>query len=155
MECAHTRKGCENAPQRRANVLTKIKETDVIDTDSVLKKLKEEAAVINAAAATDVTPVTPKIMTRVDAKSEADHQTIARQAAIGAKEGTATGTSKHVGTDVIDSVLRESDGNAKKVDEWHVHEILTEMIATADRPATTSVLDTLIEILQCQFEFCK
>ena len=130
------------------NVLTKIKETNVINTNSVLKKLKEGAATINADAATVDTPVTPKITTRVDAESEADCQNIARQAAIGAKEDTAAGISRHVGTDVTDSVLHEADGNKKKVDEWQLHEIITEMIAAADRPATTSVLDALIEILQ-------
>ena len=40
------------------NVLTKIKETNVIDTNSVLKKSKEEAASINDYAMTGATPVT-------------------------------------------------------------------------------------------------
>ena len=38
----------------------------------------------------------------------APRKNIARQAAIGAKEGTAAGISRHVGTDVTDSVLREA-----------------------------------------------
>ena len=29
------------------------------------------------------------------------------------------------------------------------------MIAAADHPATTSILDALIKILQWQFDFCK
>ena len=87
------------------NDLTKIKDTDMVDTDSILKKLKEEVRTINPAAATDATPVTPKITTRVDTKSEVDHQNIARKASIGANEGTTTGISKHVGTGVTDSIL--------------------------------------------------
>ena len=148
-------KGVKMLLEKTPNVLTKIKETDVIDTDSILKTSKEEAATANAAAASGAEPAVAKITARVDAESEADRQNIARQAAIGAKEGTAAGISKHVGTDVTDSVLREADGNAKKVDEWHLHEIITEMIAAADRPATTSVLDALVEILQWQFDFRK
>ena len=41
------------------------------------------------------------------------------------------------------------------MDEWHLHEIITEMIETVDRPATTSVLDALVKILQWQFDFRK
>ena len=110
-------KGVKMLLEKTPNVLTKIKETDVIDTDSILKTSKEEAATANAAAASGAEPAVAKITARVDAESEADRQNIARQAAIGAKEGTAAGISKHVGTDVTDSVLREADGNAKKVDE--------------------------------------
>ena len=58
-----------------------------------------------------------KITTPVDAKSKADQQNITRQAAIGAKEGTAAGISKRLGTDAMYSVLREADGNKKKVDK--------------------------------------
>ena len=148
-------KGVKTLLEEEPIILTKIKETDVIDTDSILKTPKEEAATINAAAAAGATPVTPKITTRVDAESEADRQNIARQAAIGAKEGTAAGISKHVGTDITESVLRKVDGNKKKVDEWQLHEIITQMIAAADRPATTSILDALIEIQQWQFDFSQ
>ena len=50
----------------------------MIDTDSVLKISKEEAATANAAAATDADPILAKITLRVDAKSEADRQNIAQ-----------------------------------------------------------------------------
>ena len=36
-----------------------------------------------------------------------------------------------------------------------MHKIVTKMIAAADHLSTTSVLDTLIEILQLQFDFRK
>ena len=52
-------------------------------------------------------------------------------------------------------MLREADGNAKKADEWHLNKIITELIPAADQPATSSVLDTLVEILQWQFNFRK
>ena len=98
-------KGVTMLLEKVPNVLTKIKETDVIDTDSILKTSKEEAATTNAAAASGATPVTPKITTRVDVESEADHQNIVRQAATGAQEGTDAGIRKHIGINVTDSVL--------------------------------------------------
>ena len=98
---------------RTSNLLTAILETDVIDTDTILKKSREEAETANEEAVDSAATILAKITTRVDAESEADRQNTARQAAIGAKEGTAAGISKHVGTAVTDSVLREADGNAK------------------------------------------
>ena len=109
----------------------------------------------NKEAAAGAELILAKIMARVDAKSEANRQNIARQTTIRAKESTAAKISKHVGTDITNSVLQEADGNAKKVDEWHLHKIITEIIAAADRPATTSVLDALVKILQWQFDFRK
>ena len=60
--------------------------------------MKEEATTANAAAATEIEPIRAKIMSRVDTESKADRQNIAQQVVIGAKEGNATGTNKHVGT---------------------------------------------------------
>ena len=62
-------------------------------------------------------PVLARITARVNTEDKADRQNIAQQAAIGVNEGTTAGISKHVGTNVTDSVLREADGNTKKVDE--------------------------------------
>ena len=96
-------KGVKILLNKVPHVLTKIKETDVIDTNSILLISREEAATANAAAAGHAETILAKITTRVDAKSKADHQNIARQAAIGAKESTAAGISKHVGTNVTTS----------------------------------------------------
>ena len=116
----------------KKKLLTNIKETNVININSVLKTSKEEVETANTAKSLDATTIVAKITPRVDAKSEADRQNIARQATIGAKEGTAKGISKHLGSNVTDSVLCEADGNTKKVDEWHLHKIIIEMIAAAD-----------------------
>ena len=109
-------KGVKLLLAKTSNVLTAILETDVIDTDTILEKSREEAKTANEEAADSATTILAKITTRVDAEIEADRQNIARQVTIGAKEGTAARISKHVGTDVTDKVLREADGNAKKVD---------------------------------------
>ena len=110
-------KGVKLLLAKTSNVLTNIKETGVVETDTILEKSQEEAVAANTATAAGAPTILVKITTRIDAKSKADRQNIARQVAIGAKEDTATGISKHVGTDVTDSVLRETDSNAKKVDE--------------------------------------
>ena len=141
-------KGVKILLEEEQNVLTKNQRDNLIDTNSVLKKSKKEAVTINTEAPTDATPVTLKITTRVDTKSKVDRQTIARQAAIGTKEVTAACISKHVGIKVTNNFLQEADGNTKKVNEWQLHKIVTKMIATTDRLATTSVLDKLIKIMQ-------
>ena len=46
------------------------------------------------------------------------------------------------------SVLHEVDDSAKKVDKLHLHETIMEMIAAADWPATTSIPDVFVKILQ-------
>ena len=106
-------KGVNMLLKQVPNVLTKIKETDIIDTGSVLKTSREEAETISAAEEVDAKPVATQITSRVDAESKADHQNTARQGDIGIKEGTAAGISKHVNTDVTDSVLREAGGNTE------------------------------------------
>ena len=65
-------KGVKMPLKEEPNVLTKVRERYVIDTDSILKTPKEGATTINTDASTGVTLATPKVMTRVDAKSEAD-----------------------------------------------------------------------------------
>ena len=50
----------------------------MIDTDSILKTSKEEAATANAAAASGAEPTVAKITVRVDAESETDRQNIAQ-----------------------------------------------------------------------------
>ena len=70
-------KGVKMLLQKTPNVLTKIKETNVIDTDSILKTSKEEAVTANVAAASGDEPGVAKITARVDAESEADRHNIA------------------------------------------------------------------------------
>ena len=107
-------KGVKMLLEKEPNVLTKIKETDVIDTNSVLKTLKEEAVTANTAAVAGAELILAKITTRVDAASEADRQNTAQQVTIEAKGGTAAGISKHVDTNVTGSVLQEAGGNTQK-----------------------------------------
>ena len=82
MECDHVRKRCENAPQKGAEQPQKIKETDIINTNSVLKTPEEEASMVDTLAVMGVEPILTNIPPRVDAESEADRQNIAQQVAI-------------------------------------------------------------------------
>ena len=79
---SHRKKIVEMLLEKELNVITKVKETDIIDINSVPKTLKEEAVVANAATALRIGPILAKITSRVDTKSDANHQNIAGQAAI-------------------------------------------------------------------------
>ena len=96
-----------------SNVLTKRRETEVIDTYISLRTSKEEAATANPEAEDGDEVIMAKIMSIVDIVSEAGRQNIAQQAAIGTKEGPVTGISKHVTTNVTDSVLHEAQGRGQ------------------------------------------
>jgi hypothetical protein len=58
-------------------------------------------------------------------------------------------------TSITNSVLSKSDNNAKKVNKWHIRKNSNKMIAATNLPATTSVLNALINILQWKFDFRK
>ena len=101
-------------PSRVRIVLTKTKETNVIDTDSILKTLNEKVTATNAEVDDSDKVVVSKITQRVDTESQASCQNTAQQGTIGVKEGTIIGISKHVGTNEIDSILHTMNGNLKK-----------------------------------------
>jgi hypothetical protein len=74
---------------------------------------------------------------------------------IGAKEGIVKALMALVGTNITNSVLRTSDGNFKRVDEYTVHEVMQAAYENADRPPMTDVLEQLIEVLHYNFDFRK
>jgi hypothetical protein len=60
-----------------------------------------------------------------------------------------------VDTSLTISILCKSDNNTKKVNKWHIHEILNKMSTATNQPATTSVLNALINIPPSKFGFLK
>ena len=70
-------------------------------------------------AFTSMTTVDPDIKTNMDTQEESDRINMFRLAVIGAKEGTAAGISKVVGTDITDATFHTTDGkDLKTVDEY-------------------------------------
>ena len=90
------------------NDLNSIKSTNLVNRSSILKSSKRstEAATTLANAT-----IEPEITSNQDAQEESDRLNMFRLAAIRAKEGVAAGISKVVGTDIMDTTLRTTDGH--------------------------------------------
>ena len=133
------------------NALTNKKSTDIYTIDSILKQSRAEA---DAKATTPA--AVPLITLRSDAQDEADLENRFTQAIMGAKEGATEAITDLVGSDITDTVLRAADGtDYKSIDEYSLAELITAAISGADRPATTDVLDQLLEVLRFVFDFKK
>ena len=77
-----------------------------------------------------------------------------RLAVIGAKEGVAAGISAVVGTAVIDTTLRTTDGqDFKTVDAYQLVDLMKAIIDGAERPATTDVRNMFVRLCSTQFDF--
>jgi hypothetical protein len=139
----------EEAP----NTLNKIKSTDMADAATILKGAKEEAAKLSKASGI---PEKATFETRGEAQDEANRLNCAYQAAIGAKEGAAEAITQKVGSDITDSVLKNTDGNdSKGVDEWSLSEVIEAAKQGAMRPCTGDILTQVIAALNYQFDFRK
>ena len=135
------------------NALNSIKSTDLVDANTILKEAKKEAAILSKQ--TGLTEK-PAFETRSDAQEEADRRNFAYQAAIGAKEGAAEAITEKVGSDITDSVLRNTDGkDMKGVDEWSLFDVLNAAKQGAIRPNTADILSQLIEAINYRFDFRK
>ena len=59
-------------------------------------------------------------------------------------------------SDITNSILRTADGtDYKGIDDYDLHEVIAAAITGADRPATTYVLEKLIEVISSTFNFLK
>jgi hypothetical protein len=135
------------------NLLTRVKATDAVTADAVLKESKDEAKLQSTISGTTVAPVFVK---RAEAQEEADRLNVINQSVIGAKEGVTEGVTIKVGSDITDSILRTADGSDhKSVDDYTLFEVMTAAIEGADRPSATDVLDQVLEIIHHPFDFRK
>ena len=92
------------------------KSNDAVTPEAVLKEAKEAAEKETKATGTTATPA---FIHCSEAQKEADRRNMAAQAMIGAKEGVVEALAALVGTNITDSVLRNSDGNFKKRGRIH------------------------------------
>jgi hypothetical protein len=75
---------------------------------------------------------------------------------MGAKEGAAEAITQKVGSDITDSVLKNTDGNdSKGVDKWTLFEVIEATKQGAMRPCTGDILTQVIAALNYEFDFCK
>lgn len=135
------------------NKLNTIKSTDMAEATTILRDAQKAAA--NLSKSTGMTEK-PAYETHADTQDKADRCNFAYQAAIGAKEGATEAITLKVGSDITDSVLRNTDGNdSKGVDEWSLYEVIQAAKQGAICPGTGDILQQVISALNHRFDFRK
>ena len=137
------------------NIINTIKSIDAFTASDVLKKSKNEADYKTKNSKTN-TVYLPEITTRSDAQDEADRLNQYYQAAIGVKEGTTEAWLEIVGKDVLDPVLRDTDGvRTKGIDDYRLSDLVTATMSGANRPKAPDVLSQLTAVLNKPYDFRK
>jgi hypothetical protein len=137
------------------NHINTIKSIDAFTASDVLKKSKQEADKKTKESRTN-TVYLPEITTRSDAQDEADRLNQYYQAAIGVKEGTTEAWLEIVGKDVLDPVLRDTDGiRTKGIDDYRLSDLAAATISGANRPKAPDVLAQLTAVLNKPYDFRK
>jgi hypothetical protein len=144
-------KGIEKLLKDGTNLLTNVKSTNAIMENSVLKAAKARADAASKAASTTITPT---ITSRSEAQEEADHLNVINQSVIGAKEGVVKAVTKLVGSDITNAVLQTANGSGhKSIDNYMLFAVMAAAIDGTNRPATTEVLEQLLEVINHTFDF--
>ncbi len=128
------------------------KANKTITAAEVINMPKKEA---KAESTTTGMTVHPKITSHADAQVEAEWLNTNNQALIGAKEGVVEALTTFVGTNIIDTILCQADGDFKGLDEYTLHELLKAAINGADRPPVTDILDQLLAVFNYVFDMHK
>ncbi len=85
-----------------SNLLTNVKSTNTITTNSVLKAAKTKSDAASKAASIMIAPT---ITSQLEAQEEANRLNVINQLVIGAKEGVVEAMTKLVGSNITDAVL--------------------------------------------------
>jgi hypothetical protein len=119
-------KGMAKLLEDGTNLLTNIKLTNAITTNSVLKVAKARADVALKALSTTITPT---ITSRSEAQEEADRLNVINQSVIGTKEGVVEAVTKLVGSDITDAVLQTANGsNHKSINNYMLFAVMAAAI---------------------------
>ena len=106
------------------NFINKIKSTNAYTARDILRESKAKA---DAESRSLGAVVTPKITARSDAQEEADQKNSYCQAIIGVKEGVTEAFIKAVGSDAIDSVLKDADGSSdKSINDYKLSDLISK-----------------------------
>ena len=96
----------------------------------------------------------PEITTNEDAQEEVNRKNVFRLAVIGAKEQIAKEITAQVGKSVTDPILRNVDGvNFKKVDEYHLHQLITAVMEGAERPDPIEIRKQITDVMGLVFDW--
>ena len=141
------------------NAINKVTTTQMITADMLIIQAKKEAAIADATAkktakALGTDAVETIIMTREEAKREAERQNIANQTIVGTKVGLVEVLKRLIGGDILDTVTKIADGSRdKSIDDYKLHEVFQLAFDNAVRPEVDDVLELLIELYQYDMDF--
>ena len=141
------------------NEINNVTTTQMVTADALIAQAKKDAAVADAAAkkvakTLGTEAVDTIIMTREEAKREAERQNIANQTIVGTKEGLIEVLKRLIGGAILDPVTKIADGSRdKSIDAYKLHEVFQLAFDNAVRPEVDDVLDLLIEMYQYDFDF--
>ena len=128
--------GMKGLASDNSNALNKYKSTINIKKRDVLAASIAAANIIT----TDNITAKPDITSNSDAQDESERQNVFRLAAIGVKEEIAEGITNISGKDITNPILRMTDGrDFKSVDEYHIHQLLTDITEGEERPEATNI----------------
>lgn len=153
VQSSSPREGHVKATSIRPSTLTQLKSTDMFDASTILKQSAEEAKKLNTQTGMDKKLI---FTTQDDTQDEADRCNYAIQATIVAKEGTAAAITRKVGSDIIDTVLCNADGNDNKgVNEYMLYDDLQVALQGTIHPNMNKILSQKVEVINHCFDIHK
>ena len=143
------------------NAINNVTTTQMVTADALIAQAKKDAVAAEATAkkvakslGTAAVEVNTIIMTREEAKREAERQNIANQTIVGTKDGLVEVLKRLVGGAILDQVTKIADGSRdKSIDAYKLHEVFQLAFDNAVRPEVDDVLDSTIEMYQYKFDF--
>ena len=143
------------------NAINKVTTTQMVTADMIINQAKKDATKTAAKAKKSTTASTDsdddtKIITREEAKREAERQNIANQTIVGTKVGIVDVMKRLIGSDILDIVIKIADGSRdKSIDDFKLHEVFQLAFDNSVRPEVDDVLELVLEMYQCDFDFRK
>ena len=143
------------------NAINTVTTNQMVTADALIAKSKKEVAEATAAATkvakqlgTTVVDISMTVMTREEAKRDADRQNITNQTIIGTKVGIVDVLKRIIGGDILDMVTKVADGSREKsIDDYKLHELFQLALDNSVRPEVDDVLENLLEVYQYDFDF--
>ena len=113
------------------NAINSVTTTQMVTADMLITQAKKNAATTAAQAKkaakdkdTAAVDVKTTIMTREEAKREAERQNIANQTIVGTKVGLVDVMKRLIGGDILDTVTKSPDASRdKSIDDYKLHEV--------------------------------
>ena len=98
----------------------------------------------------------PEITMNANAQDEANRQNTARITWIGVKEAMASANTEIVRAQIINPILRTTDGSDfRTVDEYDLHQLLSAIKGGAERPSATAIREMMVDVMATSFDWRK